>query len=108
MTFHLIDYGWLGWAAAFALLSISTAVVARRQRSKRLVVASALVGLTSAIWLVRFAVHWLVGAQCVEGRCLIPPPYAALLSISDFLAPWLALLGAVVLFHWVLRSPRSA
>lgn len=108
MTFHLIDYSWLVWAGALAMLSASAAIVARRVSSMRLWLASAIAALSSFLWLARFAFHWFVGAECAGERCLMPAPYATLLAAAASLVPWLAMLSGVILLHYALRPPRAA
>lgn len=106
MSFHLVDYHWLLWALAFALASLSIVIVASRLHSLRLWLAATCAGLCAAIFLGRFAMHWLVGAECIDDRCRLPAPFSDILSTASTVEPWIAALGAALALHFVLRVRR--
>jgi len=107
VSLRLIEYDSLVWASAFALLSLSAAFAATRRGSAHLWAATACAGVVSAFWLARFAIHQLVPAQCVEERCLLPAPYAALMFSSTTIIPWLVLVGSMILLHYALRCAKQ-
>ncbi|WP_405119700.1 hypothetical protein [Pseudomonas leptonychotis] len=100
----LINYEILLWAFAFALLTASATILARKRSSFFAWLSVACFFTCTCLRLVQFLIPANISAQCITENCFTPEPYNTILYMSYTLLSLIFLIGSASAFICALKT----